>query len=190
MTRSRVRGITLVEWMLTVVVMLIGGAALMVFLQSQTEFMEFSSVQGHLRSRSHLAVGSVVRELRLATRTATGSPPNAAIPAAPGNTSLTLYLPADLDSNGYIVDGAGEIEWDAANPVQYQYDAAARQLVRTAGGTSRVVASHVASVQFTDQTIDAGLADDQVRVQLTLEEATPRGRVVRATNSAVIQLRN
>lgn len=181
---------TLVEWLLATAVMLVGSAVLIVFLQRQTDFLESSTIQGDLRARSQLAIGAITRDLRHGTLVAAASPPNVTIPPAPNNISLTLYLPADLDNNGYIVDAAGDVEWDALDPVQYQYDAGARRLLRTAGGVTRVVANHVTAVQFEDQTIDAALADDQVRVQLTMQETTPHGRALTATNSAVVQLRN
>ena len=160
----------------------------MTFLLQQTDFLETSTTQHDVRTQAALAVNAVAKELRSATHKAAGSPPN--IDIAPGNTALTLYLPGDANGDLRIIDGAGNIEWDTASSVVYQYDAGLRQLLRTTGASTRVVAGNVTSVTFQDQASDASLKSDEVRVSLTVRQVTPRQRFLESTSTAIVRLRN
>ena len=183
------RGSTMLELLIATGLMTVVGTMLIQFLMRQIDFVETTSAQGDIRSRSHLAVGIVAKELRAGTRKAAGSPPNVVIPAASNNTTLTLYVPEDLNADGTIVDGAGNIEW-SPNSVVFQYDAGNQQLLRTSGGTTRVVVSHVTAATFADSAIDPALPADEVRVSLTLAETTPQRRTVTTSASQVVRLRN
>ena len=188
--RRRHGGFTLVELMVTFAIVMAGGAALLLFLQQQTSFIETTSTGGDVRTRAQLALETVANELRLATRKAGGSPPNVTIPAAPGNTSLTLYLPADVNGDGRIVDAQGNVEWNTATPVQYQYDAGNNQLLRTAGASTRVVVSNVSGVIFEDQTHNGALNSNEIKVRLTLQQATAHQRTLSSATSMIVKLRN
>ena len=191
MRRSRGRrGFTFIEVMIsrTVLVSLLSLAAL--WLVGASELWSLSTVESDVRLRAQQAVNRVVEELRSATRTAAGSPPNAAIPAAPNNFSVTFYLPADLDRNGFITDANGSTEWDALNPVQYAYAAAQGQLVRIAGGQTRVIATDVSGAIFKDRSIDATLNANEIQVAVTLQRTTVRGRAVSAAATEIVKLRN
>lgn len=189
MRRLSQRGFSLVELMIATGLVGLAGTMLIEFLMRHTDFVETTSMQGDVRARTHLAIGIMSRELRHGTRAAAGNPPNVLIPAAPNNTTMTVYVPADLDDDGDIIDAGGGIEWDPT-PIVYQYDAAARQLRRTAGAQTRVVVSDVAAVTFADAAIDPGLGDDEVAFTLTLSASTPQGRTLSTTAGAVVKLRN
>lgn len=182
------RGFTIVEVMAAFAIIAIGGVALMTFLLQQTDFLETSTTQHDVRTQAALAVNAVAKELRSATHKAAGSPPNISI--APGNTALTLYLPGDANGDFRIIDGAGNIEWATASPIVYQYDAGLRQLLRTAGAATQVVANNVTNVSFKDQASDAVLKSDEVRVTLTINQMTPRQRSLESTATTIVRLRN
>ncbi len=156
----------------------------------QSDFLWTSTTQAEMRSQAQLALDAVLGELRHTTRAAAGSPPNLVIPAPPNNTTMTFYLPIDIDGNGLIVDNVGNIEWDIGNPVQYQFVPAARQLRRVVGVNSRVLANDVNGVTFEDRNIDGAMATDEVRIRLVFQRVSPRQRVVSETATAIVKMRN
>jgi hypothetical protein len=113
---------------------------------------------------------------------------------------MTFYLPADLDAgdgNTTIVDAIGNIEWNNANPVNFTYDAAARQLQRIQGGNTVILANDVDSVLFEDLTtqtaqgiVPTTLYNNEIKITLTLRRTTPQGRPVAATAIEIVKLRN
>ena len=188
--RGRQRGFTFLEFLLVSSLLTLIGGALAEFAAEHIQLQALSQAHGDLRTGGQLAMDQMVTELRHATRAAAGSPPNLTVPAAPNNTSLTFYLPADVDGNGLIVDAAGNIEWATGTPIQYQYNVAAKQLRRVADGNTRVLANDVTGVVFKDRTIDGSLNADEVSIQLTLQRTTPSGRAVSTTVNALVKLRN
>jgi len=147
-------------------------------------------MESDLRSQVQLATSEMLKELRHTTRAAAGTPPNISIPAAPNNIQMTLYLPADLDGNGMIIDAAGNLEWNVLHPVQYQYDAPSRQLRRIDNAGTRVMANKVSAVSCEDRAIDATLLTDEVRIRLTLQDTTSHGRNLSAADTVLVKLRN
>ena len=162
----------------------------MLWLTGVSDLWWTTGTQSEVRIRSQQAVNRIVSELRSATRTAPASPPNAVIPAAPGNTTMTFYLPKDIDLNGLIIDANGNTEWDVGAPVQYTYAPAQRQLLRTQNGQQTVMASDVSAAAFDDRTTLAALGANEVRVSLTVQRTTPQGRTVLASSSEIVKLRN
>ena len=187
----RTRGFTFLEFLIVSSLLTVISGALAEFVSQNLQLQMLSQAQGDLRTTGYLAMNQMVTELRPATRAAAGSPPNLTVPAAPNNTSLTFYLPEDLDGNGLIIDAAGVIEWVTDTPIQYQYDAGTKQLRRVvAGGATRVLANDVTQAVFKDRSIDASLSADEVSIQLTLQRSTLNGRLVSTTVSALVKLRN
>lgn len=188
--RQHQTGLGLVELLVASGIVAVGSTMLLGFLLNQIDFLETSGASTEVRSWTQLAANAVSQEVRHATRTGAGSPPNISIPAAPDNTSVTLYVATDQDGNGTITDATGNIEWNSANPIQYLYVPAGRQLIRIEAGLTRVVASNVTDARFEDRTMDASLKDDELRMRLTLERTTPHQRTVSATTTTIIKLRN
>ncbi|MBI3320950.1 MAG: prepilin-type N-terminal cleavage/methylation domain-containing protein [Candidatus Omnitrophica bacterium] len=184
----RRRGFTLIELLVVSGILIVIGGAFFIFGNRLVDLWETSTYQSDLRARTQLTLDRIGRELRHATRGAAGSPPNVSIAA--DKTAVTFYLPTDQDLNGLIIDAAGQIEWDAMNPIQYQYVPASQQLTRVVGGTSQVVAGDVSDAVFQDATSDASLLPDEVKVRLTLQKSTPHQRTIVTGSTAIIQLRN
>ncbi len=188
--RQRVQGFTLIETMVVGTIFLSMGLVAVMWLNGASDLWWTTNTQAEVRESVHLAVNRVAAELRSSTRTAAGSPPNTSIPAAPGNTTMTCYLPADLDGNGKITDAIGNTEWDNANPVQYVYVPAQRQLQRVQGAQQVVLANDVLSVRFDDASIDPSLSTNEIRISLTLQKTSPQQRTVSATSTEIVKLRN
>ena len=188
-----VPGFTLVETMVAGTILLSMSLVAMLWLNGASDLWWMTTTQSDIRTNTQHALNRVVSELRSATRTAAASPPNAAIPARPGNTTMTFYLPADLDpldGNTTIVDAIGNIEWNLNNPIRYTYLPATRQLVRTEGAQQSILSNDVSSVAFEDSAIDPALMANEIRVALTLQKRTPQRRSVQATVTEIVKLRN
>jgi len=183
-------GFTLVEAMFTTLILAVVAVMVLQFLSSQSDFWEVSMHQSDLRSAAERAIHEMSRELRLATRTPAETPPSVSVPGAPGNTSMTLFVPTDVDGLNGVLDAIGAVEWNQANPIQYQYDAPSRQLRRVQGAATTIIANDVASVAFDDQPIDATLLANEIRIRLTLQRTTSRQRAVTANATSVVRLRN
>ena len=190
---SPAQGFTLVETMIAGTIMISMSLIAVLWISGVSDLWWTSNTQSHVRTVTQQAMNRVLAELRSGTRISAGSPPNAVIPAAPNNTQVTFYLPADLDpldGNTTIIDSIGNIEWDNANAVQFVYSAAQQQLQRIQAGNVTVLARNVAGATFEDVTINPGLLPDEVRITLTLQQRTPQGRTVSATAVESLRLRN
>lgn len=184
------RGFTLVETMVAGGILLSMSLIAMLWLTGTSSLWWTSTMQAQVRSDVQQSVSRMAAELRSATRAAAGSPPNAVVPAAPGNTTVTFYLPADADGDGTIVDAIGNTEWDVANAIQYNYIAASRQIQRVRAGQTTILANDVASVTFDALNTDATLSPNEMRMTMTIQKTTPQGRAVSAASIATVKLRN
>lgn len=163
----------------------------MLWLTGLSDLYWTSTTQSDVRMLSQMSVNRMLNELRSGTRTSgTVSPPRAAIPAAPNNTSVTFYLPVDVDGDGLIINATGDTEWNVNTPVQFVYVPAQRQLVRVQGAAQTVLANDVLAATFQDQTMDATLSNNEIRVSLTVQRITPQRRPVSATSVEIVKLRN
>lgn len=187
---DRSQGFTLVETMVAGTLLVSLSLIATLWLTGVSDLWWTTTTQSDVRSTTQQALSRMVSELRSATRTAAGSPPNAVIPAAPGNTTLTFYLPADLDNNGLIIDALGNTEWNAATPVQYAYVPAQRRLIRTQAGQQVILATDVTAVAFEDASLNPTLYPNEVKITLTLQRLTPQRRTVSATAAEIVKLRN
>lgn len=182
------RGFTMVEVMIASVIFAIICVAVMMFANRQTDFWEMSTTQADLRVEAEQAVNRMGQELHMASTTAAGA--SIAIPTpAPNNISITFYLPNDNDNNGTILDNIGSVEWSNA-PVQFQYNAGARELRRVVGVNQQTLAHDVQVLTFENRALNAALQNNEVRINLTLQRTTPHQRVVAATATAIVVLRN
>ncbi len=185
-----IRGFTLVETMVAGGILMSMGLITVLWLTGTSSLWWTSTTQAQVRSDVQQSVSRMAAELRSATRAAAGSPPNAVVPATPGNTTITFYLPADADGDGTIVDAIGNIEWDLANAIQYNYVAASRQIQRVRAGQTTILANNVTSVTFDAANTDATLAPNEMRITLAMQKTTPQGRTVSASSIATVKLRN
>ena len=163
----------------------------MLWLTGVSDLWWTTTTQSDVRMLSQMAVNRMINELRSATVTSgAASPPRVAIPAAPNNTSLTFYLPADVDGNGLIVDANGNTEWDVNTPIQYVFVPAQNQLLRVQGAQQVVLANNVTAAAFQNRAMDATLGTNEIRMSLTLQRTTPQRRTITATAVEIVKLRN
>lgn len=192
MPRQTERGFTMVETMVAGGLLLSMSLAASLWLTGASDLWWTTTIQSQVRTDAQQALNRMVSELRSGTRLAGANPPapSIRIPAAPDNTSITFYLPTDLDLNGLIVDAVGNTEWDTANPIQYISQPATGRFLRVQGAAQVVLANDVSSVTFEDQAINPTLYANEVKITLTLQRTTPGRRVVSATAIEIVKLRN
>lgn len=185
------RGFTLAEILIAATIMILVSAMALYPLLQGANLWQVLIAQSDLRSTAGNAMTYMERELRNATHSSTRNPsPNFTIPSKPNNNSIDFYLPADLDNNGYIIDALGNTEWDTSNKIQYQYVPGLKRLRRLEKGNQHVIADNVASIEFVDNSIDPVLYNDQLRIILKVEKATPQQRALSVTLTSVLKTRN
>ncbi|MBI2094350.1 MAG: prepilin-type N-terminal cleavage/methylation domain-containing protein [Candidatus Omnitrophica bacterium] len=186
----KTHGFTLIEMLIVSILFISFSLLATLWFTNVSALWWTATTQSSVRTDLNLSMDRVAAELRSATRSAVGSPPNLAIPAPPGNATMTFYLPIDLDANGTIVDVAGNTEWDTLNPVQYQYNQATGQLLRLVGLQQTVLAQDLIAVTFADAVVDPSLRANEVRLSMTMERRTPQRRDVMSSASRIVRLRN
>jgi len=189
--QNRNRGFTLIEVMIaSFIFLMILGVLLNIYI-SGSEVYENNKIQADLQAQARMGLNSAVNELSNATKTTPPGGltfPNILIPSAPGNNTITFYLPTyvldtitlkprvSINANGIII-------WNNT-PIVYQYDSGQRTLARVSNGVQTILARDVTSVQFLN------VSSTEISVALTLSKATPKQRNITITLSSIIRLRN
>jgi len=189
--QNRNSGFTLIEVMIaSFIFIMILGVILNIYL-SGSEVYENSKIQTDLQAQARMGSNSMVNELSNATKTTPPGGltfPNILIPPAPGNNTITFYLPT------YIMDvitlkprvsinSTGIIAWNNT-PIIYQFNSNQRTLVRVSNGVQTILARDVSSVQFIN------VSGTEISVVLALSKTTPKQRNITITLSSIIRLRN
>ena len=167
-------GFTLVEVLIATFIFLILSTIMLLFFMQGSNTSLMVSSQSDLRSIGRNALDYMTQEMR------STSVSNVIIPAAPNNTSITFFIPKDIDGNGSIINSAGITEWDTSGG----------QLRRTSQGVTRVLATDVSSIQFENKSMDSSLGDSEIKVTLTLSRRVLQGRMVSVPLVYIIKLRN
>lgn len=184
-------GFILVEALVVIGIIAVIGTIMLSFSIQGSNLWQLITSQSDLRSAACNAMNYMTQELRRATRTSSEIPsPNLTIPSKPNNNSVDFYLPLDMDGNGYIIDSIGSTEWDKSNKIQYQYIPGLKQLRRLEKGNHYIIANHVTSIEFEDNSINPLLYNNELKIILTLEKLTPQQRAVSVTLTAIVKLRN
>ena len=181
-------GLTLVETMIVLSLMLTVVVITAESLNRGRNFWLTSVTKSEQYLTGKRAMDLMEAELRNATLSGAGSPPNVTIGG--GQTSVTFYLPTDIDSNGLIIDSAGDIEWDPGNPIQYFFDSAQNRLLRIEGGAQRLIATDVLSVTFDDISTDASLSLDELKINLSMQKTILQQRNINTAFVSTVRLRN
>ncbi len=191
--RSQPNGFTFIELIVAGTLFTVISLIALLWVTSTMTLWSTTSTQDMLREAAEQTMNRMVSELRNATRTATVSPPNpnATIPAAPGNTTITFYLPVK-NPDGSITDNIGNTQWGLPTPtaLQFTYVPAAKQVRRVSGASTIVYGNDVQSLTFDDVTTNASLYNNEVRIALTLQKTTTEQRTVSARATSIVKLRN
>lgn len=185
------RGFTLAEVLVVAGIFAVISGIMLSFFVHGSSLWKLLINQSDLRSDVRNAMNYMTQELRKSTRTSTENPsPNLVIPSQPNNNSVDFYLPYDADGNSLIIDAIGATEWDKSNKIQYQYVPGLKRLRRLEKGNQYVVADNVSSIEFEDNSINASLYNNELKIILTLDKVISAGQTVSVTLTSIVKLRN
>jgi prepilin-type N-terminal cleavage/methylation domain-containing protein len=107
---------------------------------------------------------------------------------------VVFRITADLDGDGVRTASAtGDIEW-GADEISYVLvtagDGVNQVERRVNGGSPKIVARYVERMLFDDSATDSGVPYGQVRLTLYMRKTTSDGRVVKASYSTIVKMRN
>lgn len=185
------KGFSLTELLVSLAIFTVSLTFIYAIYFSGQELWELERDKLDLQAAARTVISQMGNELRQATRTSSSLPsPNLTIPAAPANTRIVFYLPADTNGDGFPTGADGMPEWDTGNPIEYRYLPASRQIVRIEGLTQQVIANDVEGLVFQDASINNSLFLNEVKIILTLRRVTTHSRDITFTLSLNIKLRN
>lgn len=185
------KGLTLAEVVVGIGILAVISTFMLIFVIQGSNLWNLLISESDLRSYGRNAMNFMAQELRNATRTSTQTPsPNLVIPSKPNNRSVDFYLPKDMDNNGLIIDALGATEWDKSNKIQYQYVPGQKMLRRLEKGNHFTIAQDISSIEFEDNTINASLQANELKILLTLSRNLPAHKTATASFTSIIKLRN
>jgi prepilin-type N-terminal cleavage/methylation domain-containing protein len=97
-------------------------------------------------------------------------------------SSLTFELPKT--SNGTVLNSADHIVWSA--PIQYSFNNATGQVIRTVAGVNTVVANNITSLSFTENCTSA----DILYIDITAAKRASNRRQMNDTGHIDVKMRN
>lgn len=174
-------GFTLIELMVVVAIMTIVISSLFGVLTVARQAWSIGSMRVELQQEIRKAIDTITKELRQ-----TGISTIIGVPAD-GNlyTSIIFQIPDDIDADGDIIDAGGSIEWGA--PITYAMGGLANeQILRTSGGSTKVVSNKVSSLQFRRLVASPKI----VEISLQAQDNTIEGRLVQVAMHSEGTLRN
>ncbi|MFA5096127.1 MAG: prepilin-type N-terminal cleavage/methylation domain-containing protein [Candidatus Omnitrophota bacterium] len=169
------RGFTLVEVMVTSVVLAILVVALFLVLSLGQRSWLSADVSIQLRQEISRALVSMSGELSAT------SPARINLILNNPAGSVTFNIP-DTSGDGIAVDTAGDIEWSPA--ITYSLNAANQIQRSVAGGAVTILAGSITALQFTR------IQNEVVRMDLTASKVSGSGSTVQDSGQAVVKLRN
>jgi Tfp pilus assembly protein PilW len=176
LTAEPAKGYTLAELMVAfAIALIIMAAVLMVFISGQRSWRVGDAVAG-LREDMIRAVRTMEKELSV-----TGPSVEDLALGATAN-SITFSIPQDLDADGVVVNAASQVEWSA--PITYSLNGASRQIERTTGGVTTVLAAHVSALQF------SRLSDRIIRVDVTVRRTPYMVGMIDDVEQFTVKIRN
>jgi len=170
------RGFTLVEIMVTSVILAILIVTLFLVLSIGQRSWLSADVSIHLRqeiARSIIVMGQELNETSPAKINLTLN-----IPA----NSITFKIPQDLNGDGDIVTTAGNIEWSPN--ITYSLNASNQIQRVVSGGATTIIANNITGLQFTRT------QNEVIQINITAGKVSDIGKIVQDTGEVIIKLRN
>ncbi|MCK9615258.1 MAG: prepilin-type N-terminal cleavage/methylation domain-containing protein [Candidatus Omnitrophica bacterium] len=106
-------------------------------------------------------------------------------------TSLNFHLP-NKDANGVVINWGNlvpSISW-SADIITYERNVNGEIIRRTSSGEYRVLARNITSLQFSRLAPPDPFPDDMLRIDITVQKADKKGRVLNDTVQLLVKMRN
>ncbi|MDD4954469.1 MAG: hypothetical protein PHP17_00300 [Candidatus Omnitrophica bacterium] len=171
-------GFTLAELLVVVCIFFILIAAAFLVLNSGINSWLTGDVEVSLRRELVKAVIPMEKELKFTQAAQTN--------LASGSTSntITFAIPADIDSDGTILNSAGRIEW-SPDLITYSLNANG-EIVRTTPAATSILARNITGLQFTRPVSPVNV----IEVNVTATRQNSKGRVFTDAAQFIIKMRN
>lgn len=170
------RGITLVEIMVTSVILAILIVAL--FLVLSIGQRSWLSADASIQLRQDIARAIIVMGQDLSET----SPAKINLALNNPAASITFKIPQDLNGDGTVVTVAGDIEWSPN--ITYSLNASNQIQRAVSGGATTIIANNITGLQFTR------LQNEVVRINVTAGKVSDIGKPAQDTGQVIIKLRN
>ena len=99
------------------------------------------------------------------------------------SSSLTFKIPQDNDGDSTILDASGNVEW--SGNIVYALNGSG-QIIRTASGSSSILAQNIASLQFSRPSS----ALDIIQIDITAQKNSDQGRLMQDAGQIIVKMRN
>ena len=180
-------GLTLIDVIAAFSIFFIILAAALGVLTMGRESWQSGSVQIQVQRDARRGMDTMVRELRQSG----SSTIEVVLPDGSPYDNITFRIPEDIDNDGDVIDNNGLLEW--GNSISYfidtndvNSDGITSQLLRSAGGQSRVLANNITNLQFR-----RGLTTPNIiEIALQAQKSIVPGRSLQATLNSQVSLRN
>lgn len=170
------RGFTLVEIMVTSVILAVLIVALFLVLSIGQSSWLNADVSIQLRQEIARAIIVMGQELNET------SPAKINITLNNPGSSIIFKVPQDLNGDGYVVTAAGDLEWSPS--IAYSLNASGQIQRAVSGGATTIIANNITALQFTR------IQNDVVRINLVASKASNTGRLAQDSGEIVVKLRN
>ncbi|HOD13057.1 MAG TPA: prepilin-type N-terminal cleavage/methylation domain-containing protein [Candidatus Omnitrophota bacterium] len=171
------KGFTLVEMLIaiSILTLLILAAFQVMVVGSSSWFTNNASVE--LRTDMIKAFAKMEREVK-ETR-----PSQISLGAGNTATALTFRIPQDIDGNNSILNSNGNIEW--SDDITYALNTS-QQIVRTASGTTTIVANNIVSLLFSRPVSPMNL----LQIDVIAQRRSASGQQLQDIGQILIKMRN
>jgi prepilin-type N-terminal cleavage/methylation domain-containing protein len=170
------RGFTLVEIMISSVVLAILIVTLFLVLSIGQRSWLSADVSIHLRqevARSIVVMGQELNETSPAKI-------NLALNIPAG--SIIFKIPQDLNGDGDVITTNGDIEWSPN--ITYSLNASHQIQRAVSAGATTIIANNITGLQFT-RTLN-----DVIRINVTAGKVSDTGRMVQDSGEVIVKMRN
>lgn len=178
------KGVTFIEILIVALIMgIITGMMLSAFMQTNSLFQTVN-IPATQQAAIRRLVNSMALDLNSTSR------PQIQITQDfpyPGCDRIRYRLPQY--SSGQPVLSGLVIVWDSDIFINLD-PAGTGRLLKTQGGNVRVLADNVNSINFFDQSRDATLAADELKIILNLRNISPQQRVYNMGSTSIVNMRN
>jgi prepilin-type N-terminal cleavage/methylation domain-containing protein len=168
------KGLTLIELLVSTVIMTIIIAALFMAMNAGQRAWFGGDTSVELRAQAIGAITVMNKELSK-TR-----PSRTDLDIGEQANSVTFSIPQDNSGDGSVVDAAGTIEWSP----NITYSLNANQIIRASGGITRVLAVDISLLRFTRT------QDKIMQIDITAQRTTQDGRQLQDIEQVIIKMRN
>ncbi|MDD5724641.1 MAG: prepilin-type N-terminal cleavage/methylation domain-containing protein [Candidatus Omnitrophica bacterium] len=171
------KGFTLLEVLVAITVFLVIALALGYAVVAGKSALLASDIPTQLRQDLIFSVGAMTHDLRQT------APSKTSIGAGTSASTITFRIPEDTDSDGDVVDAAGNIEW--GDEITYAVDGQGR-LIRSEGVSSAVVAPDISLLQFSRPAAE----DAILQIDIAASKIDGQGKSYQDSEQAVVKMRN